>query len=84
MKKREFLSKKTFPEKDEQEYSDFLFEGSFSEIDPDIDLIIGFEEDRQAKKLILIPSESICPKAVRQALSSVFTKIAAGSPTPCG
>ena len=75
MEKREFLSKKTFSGKDEGEYSDFLPTGNLSEIDPDIDLIIGFEEDRQAKKLILIPSESICPKAIRQALGSVFTNI---------
>lgn len=75
MKKREFLSKKTLTGKDEGEYSDFLPKGNISEIDPDIDLIIGFEEDRQVNKLILIPSESICPKAVRQALGSVFTSI---------
>ncbi len=75
MKKREFSSKKVSPEKHEEEYSDFLFEGNVSEIDPDIDLIIGFEEDRQANKLILIPSESICPKAVRQALGSILTNL---------
>lgn len=75
MKKRESLSKKTFSRKDEGEYSNFLLEENLSEIDPDTDLIIGFEENRQAKKLILIPSESICPKAVRQALGSVFTNL---------
>ncbi|MQY59628.1 MAG: hypothetical protein GH144_08510, partial [Clostridia bacterium] len=68
MEKRESLSKKTFSRKDEGEYSNFLLEENLSETDPDTDLIIGFEENRQAKKLILIPSESICPKAVRQAL----------------
>lgn len=75
MQKREFSSKKALAGKDKEEYSDFLPKGNVSEIDPDIDLIIGFEEDRQAKKLILIPSESICPKAVRQALGSVFTNL---------
>jgi glycine cleavage system T protein len=75
MKKRESLSRKTFPEKDEQQSSNFLLEENLSEIDPDTDIIIGFEENRQAKKLILIPSESICPKAVRQALGSVFTNL---------
>ncbi len=44
-------------------------------IDPDIDAIIGFEEERQARKLIMIPSESIAPKAVRQALGSVFNNV---------
>ncbi|TKJ47164.1 glycine cleavage system protein T [Candidatus Aerophobetes bacterium Ae_b3a] len=75
MEKREFSSKKVHSEKDEQQSSNFLFEENLSEIDPDTDLIIGFEENRQAKKLILIPSESICPRAVRQALGSVFTNL---------
>ena len=55
--------------------SDFLFTEDLSELDPDTDRIIAFEEERQANKIILIPSESICPKAVRQALSCVFTNI---------
>jgi len=59
----------------EREYSDFLVREDLSEVDPDTDLIIGFEEERQAQKIILIPSESICPRAVRQALGSVFTNI---------
>ena len=75
MKKREFLLKETCSGKDDEDYSNFLLEENLSEIDPDTDLIIGFEEDRQAKKLVLIPSESICPKAVRQALGSVFTNL---------
>jgi len=75
MKKREFSSKKVHSEKDDQQSSNFLLEENLSEIDPDTDLIIGFEENRQAKKLILIPSESICPRAVRQALGSVFTNL---------
>jgi len=58
-----------------QKYSNFLIEEDLSEIDPDMDLIIGFEEDRQTKKLILIPSESICPKAIRKVLGSVFTNL---------
>jgi glycine cleavage system T protein len=44
-------------------------------VDPDIDAIIGFEEERQARKLIMIPSESMAPKAVRQALGSVFNNV---------
>ena len=59
----------------EREYSDFLVREDLSEVDPDTDLIIGFEEERQAQKIILIPSESISPRAVRQALGSVFTNI---------
>jgi glycine cleavage system T protein len=44
-------------------------------VDPDIDAIIGFEEERQARKLIMIPSESMAPLAVRQALGSVFNNV---------
>jgi glycine cleavage system T protein len=44
-------------------------------IDPDIDAMIGHEEERQARKLILIPSEAMAPKAVRQALGSVFNNV---------
>jgi len=54
---------------------DFLFTEDLSELDPDTNKIIAFEEDRQTEKLILIPSESICPKAVRQALGCVFTNL---------
>jgi glycine cleavage system T protein len=59
----------------EDRYSNFLIEEDLFEVDPDMDLIIKFEEDRQAKKLILIPSESICPKAIRKVLGSVFTNL---------
>lgn len=59
----------------EREYSDFLVREDLSEVDPDTDLIIGFEEERQTQKIILIPSESISPRAVRQALGSVFTNV---------
>ncbi|MEJ5198285.1 MAG: hypothetical protein WHX53_05135, partial [Anaerolineae bacterium] len=44
-------------------------------VDPDIEAIIGFEEERQVRKLIMIPSESIAPLAVRQALGSVFNNV---------
>nr|MBC7244562.1 glycine cleavage system aminomethyltransferase GcvT [Chloroflexota bacterium] len=55
-------------------YSDF-FNVDIAEVDPDTDLIIRFEEERQARRFILIPSESIAPRAVRQALGSVFNNI---------
>ena len=44
-------------------------------VDPDTDAIIGYEEERQARKLIMIPSESIAPLSVRQALGSVFNNV---------
>jgi len=56
------------------QYSDF-FNVDISEVDADTDRIIGFEEERQARRFILIPSESIAPLAVRQALGSVFNNV---------
>jgi glycine hydroxymethyltransferase len=44
-------------------------------VDPDIDKTIRAETKRQHDKLILIPSESLTPLAVREALGSVFTSI---------
>jgi len=58
-----------------EEYRDLFFGVDTGAIDPDIERIIGFEEERQARKLIMIPSESIAPKAVREALGSVFNNV---------
>lgn len=55
--------------------SDFLFRGSLAEIDPDVDELIQLEAERQFRKLILIPSESTAPAAVRQALGSIFQNL---------
>lgn len=57
------------------ERTGFLFEESWSEIDPETTRITAFEEARQVNKLILIASESVAPPAVRHALSSVFTDL---------
>jgi glycine cleavage system T protein len=65
------------------EREDFLIRRTISDVDPDIDRIIEFEEERQARRLILIPSESFASLPVRQALSSVFTNVyAEGYPPP--
>jgi glycine hydroxymethyltransferase len=55
--------------------NDFLFRGDLSELDVDVSNLVQLEEYRQVKKLILIPSESQAPWAVRQALSSVYQNI---------
>ncbi len=66
-----------------REPSDFLIREDISEVDSDIHRIIGFEEERQARRLILIPSESFCSLPIRQALGSVFTNVyAEGYPPP--
>jgi len=55
--------------------TDFIFRGPLSEIDPDVDELIQIESERQFRKLILIPSESTAPAAVREALGSVFQNL---------
>lgn len=55
--------------------TDFLFRADLEELDPFMADLIRWEAERQARKLILIPSESSAPKAVRQALGSVFQNV---------
>lgn len=55
--------------------SDFLFRGSLAELDPDVFDLTKLEQDRQVIKLILIPSESQAPLAVREAMGSAFQNI---------
>ncbi len=57
------------------DYRDLVFGKALEEIDPVIHELICREEERQTRKIILIPSESLCPLPVRQALGSVFTSI---------
>ena len=45
------------------------------DVDPQTAAIIAAEELRQREKLILIPSESLTPEPVREALGSVFTSV---------
>lgn len=55
--------------------ADFLIRGSLADVDPELDQLIRLETERQYRKLILIPSESTAPQAVRQALGSVFQNL---------
>ncbi|MBN1315812.1 MAG: glycine cleavage system aminomethyltransferase GcvT [Anaerolineales bacterium] len=60
-----------------------FFQKYIENVDPAVAHLIDFEAERQARKLILIPSESQAPVAVRQALGSVFQNIyAEGYPDP--
>ncbi|MFZ5918937.1 MAG: glycine cleavage system aminomethyltransferase GcvT [Chloroflexota bacterium] len=62
---------------------DFLFRGSLAELDAAVARLIDYEAERQARKLILIPSESTPPAAIREAQGSVFQNIyAEGYPHP--
>ncbi|MGQ9734480.1 MAG: glycine cleavage system aminomethyltransferase GcvT [Candidatus Bipolaricaulia bacterium] len=51
------------------------FNRPLEEVDPLIAALIGYEEERQARKIILIPSEAMAPSPVREALGSVFTNL---------
>ncbi|MBN2469688.1 MAG: hypothetical protein JXN59_03095, partial [Anaerolineae bacterium] len=54
---------------------DFLFRDELASLDPEVAALIGYEEARQARRLILIPSESTISRAVRSATASVFQNI---------
>ena len=45
--------------------TDYLVRGSLSEIDLAVFDLVNYEVERQFRKLILIPSESTAPQAVR-------------------
>ncbi len=63
--------------------ADFLFRDDLEMLDPAVARLIELEKERQARKLIMIPSESMTPPAVQQALGSVLTNIyAEGYPLP--
>jgi glycine hydroxymethyltransferase len=55
--------------------SDYLVRGNLAKLDPDVYELTQLEAERQARKLILIPSESQTPLAVREALASAFQNI---------
>lgn len=64
-------------------HDDFLFRGDLSVLDPAVAQLIDLEKERQARKLIMIPSESSSPWAVREALGSALMNIyAEGYPNP--
>ena len=54
---------------------DFLVRGDIASLDPNLDQLLRIEEERQYRRLILIPSESISSQAIRDALGSGFHNI---------
>ncbi|MBN1285017.1 MAG: glycine cleavage system aminomethyltransferase GcvT [Anaerolineae bacterium] len=54
---------------------DFLFRGSLADLDPAVAQLVEYEAERQARRLILIPSESSIPAAVREATGSILTNL---------
>ncbi|MBE0478545.1 glycine cleavage system aminomethyltransferase GcvT [Candidatus Aerophobetes bacterium] len=67
--KKELLHKKI--SRKSRHYSYYL-KAPLSQVDQDTHHIIQLEKARQIEKIILIPSESICPGPVQEALSSPF------------
>jgi glycine hydroxymethyltransferase len=60
-----------------------FFTNDLNTVDPAVARLINYEAERQERKLILIPSESQAPEAVREALGSVFQNVyAEGYPDP--
>ncbi len=56
-------------------YAGLHFDDPIDIADEDIARLIRLEEQRQGRKLIMIASESICPRPVKEALNSVFTNL---------
>lgn len=54
---------------------DLLFHGSLSDLDSKLYELTQIEAERQNRRLILIPSESSAPLAVREALGSAFQNL---------
>ncbi len=63
-------------------YADLVFNACLEDIDKEVADLIGFEEERQDRKLIMIASESYCPSPVREAVASAFANLyAEGHPS---
>jgi len=56
-------------------YDDFLFRQEIEEAAPFVADLIRWEDERQARKLIFIPSQSYVPQAVRDALGTRFQNL---------
>lgn len=55
--------------------SDFIFRNGLKKIDQQVQEVIKRESERQIHKLIMIPSESEAPEAVRECLGSIFQNL---------
>ena len=55
--------------------SEAYLHGGLASVDPTLSAALAREDERQVDKLVMIASESICPPAVREALSSSLTSI---------
>jgi glycine hydroxymethyltransferase len=58
-----------------REMLELLFKKGLAEVDPDVSRLAELEAERQVRKIIMIPSESVSPLSVRQALGTAFHNI---------
>ena len=58
-----------------ESYADMVFNKTLAEIDEVAKKLADLEQARQNNKLIMIASEAMCPKPVREALSSTYTNL---------
>ncbi len=58
-----------------RQYWETVFKRPLKTVDPDVAGLIRLEEERQARKIVMIPSESICPQPVLEALGSAFNNV---------
>jgi glycine hydroxymethyltransferase len=56
--------------REEISMKDYLVRDPLKELDPDVYQLIELESEKQARKLIMIPSESSSPEAIREAMGS--------------
>lgn len=56
-------------------YDDYLFRQEIEELSPFVSDLIRWEDERQARKLIFIPSQSYVPQAIREALGTRFQNL---------
>ena len=56
-------------------YGSRFLDADLESSDPFLQELIDYETNRQFRKIILIPSESLCPRPVREALASSFTNL---------
>ena len=55
--------------------TDFLFDANLKTADPLMAELIELEDERQARQIVLIPSESMCSRPVRKVLDSSFSNL---------
>ncbi len=69
------MARKVNPQRSKKTYADIVFDRPLEDLDDLADKLANLEQARQNNKLIMIASESQCPRPVREALTSTFTNL---------